>query len=479
MNSLTQQISRPLIRGRVIPKSILATSMLSLPMMLCCCLLNDYPITGLLSLAALLAVLIPLFSIRPLLLLKYLGMVFSWASTIIGCVVVEYSNMYLSELTVVSFFEGSLPLYCLTCWIFFVLLFLFDSRLDSQKADFPVRTTLSLNGNLVHYVSIAILVLLCVMFANVASRPSFMLGIDRFEYSSLHSLGLIGTVANFMNWLIVIPMLAFKNGERLLGGFCVILYCLYLFWTGTKFGGFFSVLCFIPLVYYDRILALDRTRLSSLAKRFGIAFVALLLVAVASFTVASDKDAGTYLQERTAQQGQLWWRTFGITQGKPHIGELSNELDATLRPTDSIAENVGANNGIYKIMYLCAPASIVDSKLESGSRYSSAGYAAAYYYGGSFGPIAYAALMSILVSFFTNLFVRMVTLNNAVLVILTARLFRICSSVASMFLFSELIEPISILSYCVIAIYLMLIRKQGSSVSRKMRTTTIRESFGV
>lgn len=448
--TITNLESNPLVFDSRVPKNFLIAIGFGFAVLISCCFLN-YSVAGIISAITLIFVLIVLFRYKPLFIIKYLSFVFGWAGSIAGCFVIEYFNVYLTELNVISFNASSLSLLCLSCAVFFLLLVLFDLKFEIKEVNSP---TLNNKYGLAFYGSVAILILLCIMFAMVITKPSFILGLDRFEYELKYPLGVFAAFANYMNWLIVIPLLAIRNGNKVLGCACVVVYCLFLLWTGTKFGGFFTILCLIPLVYYDRFKQLNPDRLRLLVSKFGIALICLIIIAVGSYTLISDKTGNEYFQERVAQQGQLWWRTYSLSNGETHLFELKDELDATANPIPNVSDNVGSKYGIYKIMYYCAPESYVDNKLMSGSRYSEAGYAAAYYYAGFWGPIIYATLMALLISAFTNLFIKTVTARSVIFSLLSIRLLKILSTVSSMFIFSELIEPVSLLSYFLLCLWL-------------------------
>lgn len=108
---------------------------------------------------------------------------------------------------------------------------------------------------------------------------------------------------------------------------------------------------------------------------------------------------------------------------------------------------VGANNGIYKIMYLCAPESVIDWKLGTGSRYTEAGMAAVYYYFGAFGVILFAAIMGFIVAATVNCFLRFIANNNLIAAMLMLRIFMIERTFLSMFTMADFFKPLSLLSY--------------------------------
>ena len=151
---------------------------------------------------------------------------------------------------------------------------------------------------------------------------------------------------------------------------------------------------------------------------------------------------------RLSQQGQLWWRTYDLCSvDGTHISELTDEIDGIIRGSTNIAVNVGAKYGIYKIMYYAAPDSVVHDKLESGSRYTEAGFATAYYYAGVVGVLVFAVIMGIIISLITNALLKSLCNGKLINVVLWARLLSVSMTVLSMHTFVVLFDAESIVSY--------------------------------
>lgn len=158
-------------------------------------------------------------------------------------------------------------------------------------------------------------------------------------------------------------------------------------------------------------------------------------------------DLERYIWNRASQQGQLWWKTYSITQGETHLTEFEDEIIAVLNGPLGREELIGANNGIYKIMYLCAPESVIDWKLGTGSRYTEAGMAAVYYYFGGLGVIVFASFMGLAVAAIVNCFLRFLANNNLIAAMFMLRIFMIERTFLSMFTMADFFKPLSLLSY--------------------------------
>ena len=115
-------------------------------------------------------------------------------------------------------------------------------------------------------------------------------------------------------------------------------------------------------------------------------------------------------------------------------------------------QNVGANHGIYKIMYYCAPSTVVDNKLLGGSRYSEAGFAAAYYYLGSIGAIIFSVVMGVIIGTLQNRLIKDIVNERYFRAMLLLRLYLSAQTGLSMFLFMNFGDIISIFSYLILII---------------------------
>ncbi len=171
------------------------------------------------------------------------------------------------------------------------------------------------------------------------------------------------------------------------------------------------------------------------------------MIAVFFAVSITDLDPYEYFSERVSQQGQLWWRIYDLYGGNIHPDEFVNEINAFFEGDKPNQECIGAKNGIYKVMYLCAPETVVTNKLSTGSRYIQADYAVVYYYFGVLGVIIYSVLMAIIVSRIVNLFILALKKKEFIKTLIYLRFFNMIRSSFCMLTFGEFLDIISILSY--------------------------------
>ncbi len=358
------------------------------------------------SLVVLCLYMLGLFITRPRFILKYLVFIFAVVTNIAGCAIAEFSSVFLGEVRVFAGYVGSLPLLILSRWLFIIILIVYDTLFGVDDKQLAVNHYLSDNTvRLLDTVTGAMTVALIIALLMTIKRPSAIsLGIDRFSYAQLYANNrYIGYLNSYMPYLITIPLLSTRYGKRWLGALSVLCYSIILVWTGTKFGNLFAILCVAIWIYYDKISILERGKLNKIV----ISVIASLsLIAVFAVFVSSKSsttlNASEYIAQRAAQQGQLWWRIYDISGGAQHVSEFRNEIEAIGNGKSAVSQNVGSNYGIYKIMYLAAPQSLIDSKIALGSCYTEAGYAAMFYYFGPFGTILFSTIMGISIGVVVN-----------------------------------------------------------------------------
>lgn len=362
------------------------------------CLIADFAAMSVLAVGSL-ALYLMLISIKSRgFVFKYAVFLFACAANVVGCVSIELlDSTYLNELRCYSSFVGSLPLLCAGWWLFFTVIYLIDCRFEKRLASKASVEFSRKDQSALPVFTVFVAILALVMFINVLPNPSFLLGVDRFVYNSRYIGGIWASFAAYMPFLIVVPILSIREGkgriDRTIGILAVVFYFLYLFWTGTKFGDYFTVLCLVLLVYYDKIMSFSEQQMRKLLGLVAFSLCVLLCFTGFAHSFTSSNSAGDFYGSRTAQQGQIWWAMYKVTDGGMHLDDFADtEIDALLN-NDSISESVGEMHGIYRAMYLTAPTHVVDSKLSSGSRYTEAGFACSYYYFGVLGVAAFAGLM--------------------------------------------------------------------------------------
>jgi len=319
-------------------------------------------------------------------LLKYSYILFMQCSNILGIYICENSTLWLTELNRYSEPFGSLLLATVSHWVFFCALWYFETYF--KDIGFVSKTNKKIyNDNLLTVIGIVLLIVSVIAFLHVLSNPAFKLGLDRFRYAEtfLHgvwklpdkllglSIPLIGILYIFNFKKTAISILAF--------------YSAYLFFIGNKFGGFLNLFFLsVPTVY-----ALNKTD-KVLRKTFVLGvLVSSFMVGIVFFHNYLTYGHGLgknfiYLEQRFAQQGQLWWAQYGKEK---HNGFKINELNDETKTYFDLKKQDREewNHGIYKVMRNITPQDIYDKKIAAGSRYASATLASLYYYFKEFGLI--------------------------------------------------------------------------------------------
>ena len=384
--------------------------------------------------------------------LKYLAFVFTSVGTIAGVVVIElFPSMYLSELRCQSDFVGSLPLLIVGYWIFLLVLEIMDNRYKQSINDMPIdlfeNEKYQKKINLIaSFALIPLIMLLCYAISHFPA--AFSLNIDRFTYASNFNFPwILSKFKNIAYLFVCMCLLALIYANKGIGVIGVAVYFMYFLWTGEKFGPFWSVLCIMAIVYYNKFLSIEKSKRRKIIKTAMIIFTVLILLAVYIASNTLNINSYDYFVGRAAQQGQLWWRTYDLYGGNIHPNEFVNEINAFFEGDKPNQECIGAKNGIYKVMYLCAPESVVTNKLFSGSRYTQADYAVVYYYFGFPGVVVYSILMGLIISGIVNSFILSLQNKDYIKAMIYLRFFTMIRASFSMFTCGGFISLLSILSY--------------------------------
>ena len=408
----------------------------------------EYLFASYMALVAVAAFFVVLVLKRGEFFVKYFAFVFAIGANILGCAIIETQEISLPELDTFSAFAGSLPLLILSRWAFAVVLLVCDYRWGKFVSPKEDPACAGVRRKWVTLVSQVILACAILLFLQVALKPSFLLGLNSFDYARSYGVaGLWQTVANVLSYAIVIPAMAIRQGDKKLGAAAVGVYVLYLLWTGNKFGNFLNVTCILLLVFYDRIVARGAQFLRKAAVLCLVCILALVGFSLVAFSFTSAKDPIDYLFSRTAQQGQLWWKTYDWYGDSSHLEDLEYEWSALVERREGAINNVGQRNGVYGVMYTTAPGNLIDEKLRSGSQYTEGGYAAALYYFSTAGPLVFSCIMGVIVSLLTNGLLCSIASDRLVVAAVCMRLLVISLTALSMFLFIGYFDELSLLPY--------------------------------
>ncbi|MGI6218042.1 MAG: DUF6418 domain-containing protein [Coriobacteriales bacterium] len=432
-------------------------------------------------------------------LCRYFRLFFASIANLAGVVCCEFFSIKLSELGgIQTHFVGSIPALSFAWWIVF-LIFWYESCQSHKNFSLKEKSNTREESEIQYICTnkkispqahdevsspqqkncdstvitwyrhldaivgsvlfpIAYLVVFSAVFLQVIDHPAFLLNVDRFTYAKMYPLGIFSKLMLYVYYsLPVLVTQIFQNRHRMLCISAIVVSILTYLWLGNKFLVFLNLLvsiCFAICIWWEK------NKNISMMKRYAsrIFIVFLLLVACAVFiqmALGSNSTSGEYFFKRTAEQGQIWWKVYGLQEDSmPHSNEFGRELDVWFSPTDESEQE--KDYGIYKMMLVTTPKEIVSAKLAAGSTYTEAGFACSYYYGGYVGLIIFSILMGSLLAILTRVLIRRLSDNRAIEAFLIFRLYTIAITAIGMFTsFHELFSPISLLS----AVFLFVLDK--------------------
>jgi Family of unknown function (DUF6418) len=360
--------------------------------------------------------------------LSYGYIIFYIITNIVGVFLIETSHIYLSELDTTSANHESLLLLVIAHILFIeTLRILYNSekqtflcQSESIVKLFNFKIT---KAKLLQYILLVIFVVFLVLFLLVIDKPFFKVKLDRFLYKEKYLPPIIDKISNLsLYFSVFIGMyLLHKKDKKVIP--LIILIFLYLFWIGHKFSSFIVIafIMVLPFIYY-----VSRERLNKIVTG-GIILLLLLMsiVSIQSYVVYNRNFSENlqYIKARLAQQGQLWWATYGIEEShKLHFNELDDEFKTYFRL--SIDEEDLYNSGIYKIMRLTTPEDIFYQKIyEKKSRYAYSTQATIFYYFNALGLLIFSVLSGILYYFINKNLIKNIANFNIIPALLYTRLF--------------------------------------------------------
>lgn len=398
----------------------------------------------------------------PEIVIKGLYPLFAIIPNILGICACEFQNIYLNELGIISGFIGSIPLALVAWWTFFIAFCFVANRkyvafpvpekiLDSENS----TRTVSLVINVINILlTVAFLILIIHVFPYFAVTE----GVDRYQYTQ-YLQGGWARLSAYTSYAYPVIALGFVIANKKISLAALITCIVYLIWTGTKFGSFIVLITIFLFVYYPKLITKIKNGMA-MNVILSLLSVALLVAvfAVVQMSITNGfktiEQSYNYVTQRVAQQGQLWWRTYGLYSGSNHSDSIDHEFEVWFSgKSDS---ELNRDYGIYKIMRLTAPDSIVNQKFAQGVRYSSCGSAAAYYYGGIAGLLLFNIIMGLSIGLSTVMILSAFSNGWLLESLISFRLFQLLLTGLSMFLFNELFSPIYILCWIVLAMMFLI-----------------------
>lgn len=437
-----------------------------------CAIFNAYPFFSILSLVCMVGYLYIQLKDYSVIYIKYLYIVFIVVSMLTACTMIEFGDFYLQELRTRAKFNGSIPLLVLSFFFMLRTIAIADKKF-TKKILVANNKFEKQEIACFRYLSIIALVVFSLCFIMVLPHPAFLLHLERADYASQYGLtGLFAKFATNIPRLIVFPCVLVVMGkglDRRIGESCIIISALYYFWTGNKFGAVFTLLCLFLMVFTDYFVKkFGKETLEKVIYKIGVVVVLLICTTLFIQSITYNGLIKNYLSSRMAAEGQLWWSVFEHGNGGFNIGEITDELQMFELGNLDVKVNVGAHYGIYKMMYLSAPRSVVDAILSAGYRYAQSGLASAYYYLGFIGTTLYSVLMGLFYVFVANKITNSINKASAFRLFIYIRFWLYGTTAFDMFIFSAFFSPMSLL----MIIYIIMTHKK--SVSIKVGNSKIR-----
>ena len=139
--------------------------------------------------------------------IKYFFSIFYIAFMLSGVWICNDYDIYLHEIAQYSGYNGSFSITCIYCSIFLFGLVAFDSFFASKMRYFLPKSRLKFNSNINKCIYKCFFVLGWFIFLCVVKKPSFMLGVDRFEYAAKYLPGWLAKLESMVIYLT--PLLMF------------------------------------------------------------------------------------------------------------------------------------------------------------------------------------------------------------------------------------------------------------------------------
>lgn len=385
-------------------------------LLMSCLLFSQMPIFDFVAILVFTIWIYRLFRLRNGFFWKYIFIFYSAVGCLSGVIVCEYSSIYLRELSAFSGRNRSIPPIILYFFLLILCTIAFDKR-HSRKNNNNVHynwkfNSISITSIILKYILYIIFALNCFLFLMVMRRPFFIYGIDRFDYISDYLPSVVRRAQWYPIYLAPLAIMAIKKKyslsvkKQIISLFLIYSpFVLYSFWTGNKFGTIWMLFYSLVVPAMDYVdYGMNAIR-NNTKKALFIA-VSFLTVIIAYYVIQDggfDKALISF-SERVAMQGQLWWRTYGANSNQGlHLTAFFDELGAIWKSIVSRGDQ--REYGVYRLMQLYAPSSLVSAYLSRGVRFSARGIELPYYFFKEISLFVIPIVNGYIYSFVTNLYV--------------------------------------------------------------------------
>lgn len=333
--------------------------------------------------------------------LKYFYFIFLSTWNVVSVFAIDTFEIYLPNLKITSYHSGALAPLAIVEYISLALIIILEGKKKRPKVKENRMGTVSSYK----YISFLFLGIALAFVIEIANKNYYISGSsDRFYYAmavSAVSFSLYGYL------LFVYPYLTINaeiNGKRKLLWAFTIVYSLYVILVGQKFGPFLKILFVLLLTYFipfrQEFLKKNYRKVLKLMTVLAIIFIIFSLFQMSIEKGSVEVGTEQLINRVFNGQGDIWWGIYTKYSGQTlHYKEIGDELGAFFS-SDLLQQDY--NFGIYKMMNLIAPHSIILYYAQRGARFTNSSDASMFYYFGISGLIVFKICITIIMYWLVN-----------------------------------------------------------------------------
>ena len=399
-----------------------------------CTLFYEIPFFSYVSLATFFLFLYTMFTRMPHFMVTYFVFVITSLGLIVGCALCEFRDAYLPEFGAWGHYVGSLPLLILLYVLLFLAIAFFDG-INENRLKNTQNTVIQKNHYpaVCHYIAVLCVMIMLFLFLRIIRNPAFLMGYSRGEYAEEfgHRSGIFRILDSNTYIFLTFSLLDYINGHKLTGKMGIASYFLYYLWSGHRFGTFFNFAAIFMFVYHDKLLTIDKKRLTRFIRTAFVAiFILLGFTSLLAVNMSDKAISGStmidFLFMRISSQGGIWYKTFEVTD-QTHLNEIDDEIKGIIEHP-AHPENY-IKYGMYKMMCLCVnhknKVAFINAAIENNYYFTEAGCAGLYYYLGTIGGVIFILFHAFVISLTFNSLFAAVRRNKIVSIVIWVRIYAI------------------------------------------------------
>ena len=287
----------------------------------------------------------------------------------------------------------------------------------------------------------------------------FFLGLERYQYwNVIVTNPILNLVKNNLHICVVLVCILYRRNRNIAKILFIILGIIGVL-SGSKFSMFMVWLLnifMITTVQYE--LKLNRKyfkRIFLVVLTFFTFISCMVYLNYGAIVEKTSYSIDELITMRFTEQGQMWWAVDKVMSSagdvdESHILESINEIIMAWKGNLTKADM--SNVGIYKMMYLVGPPSVVDRFLEGGVVWTSAYPAIGLYYFGYIGLLFLQIIAGIIVGIWSRFMYYAIRRNDVLDVIL---LLIVNTHIISAFLMGELYHLLQPIVFVVLLVLLV------------------------